>query len=127
MGLLHILALVVRNVLAGSLDGLVFGPELLDTDILVDGVALLLVLGMAFLSRGGLAQSLDSLGAFLLVLGHTDLLLLLLVLSVPQGDILGPALDARRAGNLFGRTDDGCSTIVTGSWGSKGHGCKEHG
>ena len=156
VGLLHILALVVGNILAGSLDGgphlvvavtpplkltillvfscafrlrigLIFCPELLDADILVDGVALLLILGVAFLSGGWLAESLDPLGALLLVLGHTDLLLLLLVHSVPQGDILGPALDAWR-GDLFGRrADHSCSTIVTRSWGSKGHGCKENG
>merc|ERR1719336_1358984 len=78
VGLRHVLALVVGNVLAGSLDGsphlvvamtpplvlavlfvlgralrlsvgLVLGPELLDADILVDGAALLDVVGGALL------------------------------------------------------------------------------
>merc|ERR550525_1519731 len=89
VGLLHVPALVVGNVLAGSLDGsphlvvamtsplvlavlfvlgcalglsvgLVLGPELLDADVLVDGAALLDVVGGALLPCGGLAQSLSS-------------------------------------------------------------------
>merc|ERR1712008_401812 len=133
MGLGNLLALIVGHVLAGALDGsphlvvavtpplklaillvlscafrlsvrLVLGSVLLDTDVLVGGVALLLILCMAFLSGGWLAKSLDSLGALLLVDRITDLLLLLLVLSVPQGHILRPALDAGR-GNLLGGTN----------------------
>merc|ERR1719153_1294479 len=125
MGLGDLLALIVGHVLAGSLDGsphlvvavtpplklaillvfscafrlsvrLVLGSVLLDADVLVNGIALLLILGMAFLSGGRLAESLDSLGALLLVDRLTDLLLLLLILSVPQGNILSPALDAGR-------------------------------
>merc|ERR1712233_293427 len=153
MGLGDLFALIVRHILAGSLDGgphlvvamtsplklaillvfscafrlgirLVLSSVLLDTHVLINSVALLLILGMAFLSGGRLAESLDSLGALLLVDRLPDLLLLLLILSVPQSDILGPALDAGR-GNLFGGTNHSCSTIVTGSWSSKGHGCKE--
>merc|ERR1719270_3056636 len=106
MGLLHVLALVVGNVLAGSLDGsphlvvamtpplvlavlfvlscalrlsvgLVLSPELLDADVLVDGAALLDVVGGALLPRGGLAQSLGSRLALLLVNRLAHLLLAL--------------------------------------------------
>merc|ERR1719331_2532444 len=155
MGLGNLLALVVGNVLAGSLNGgphlvvavapplvlaillvlgcafrlsvgLILRPKLLDADIFVDCGALLLILSMAFLSGGRLAQSLRSCAALLLIDRLTDLLLLLLILGVPQCDILSPALDAGR-GNLFGRTNHSSSTIVTSSWGSKGQGCKQHG
>merc|ERR550525_1856789 len=89
VGLLHVPALVIGNVLASSLDGsphlviamtpplvlavlfvlgrafglsvgLVLSPELLDADVLVDGAALLDVVGGALLPGGGLAQSLSS-------------------------------------------------------------------
>merc|ERR1712061_755539 len=115
VGLLHVPALVIGNVLASSLDGsphlvvamtpplvlavlfvlgrafglsvgLVLGPELLDADVLVDGGALL--------PRGGLAQSLGPRLALLLVNRLTDLLLALLVLCVPKRHVFCPTLDA---------------------------------
>merc|ERR1719266_1622798 len=96
MGLGNLLALVVGNVLAGSLNGgphlvvavapplvlaillvlscafrlsvgLILRPKLLDADIFVDCGALLLILSMAFLSGGRLAQSLRSCAALLLI------------------------------------------------------------
>merc|ERR1711963_147378 len=153
VGLLHVPALVIGNVLAGSLDGsthfvvamtpplvlavlfvlgcalglsvgLVLGPELLDADILVDGAALLDVVGGALLPRGGLAQSLGSRLALLLVNRLTHLLLALLVLCVPERHIFCPTLDAGRR-DLFCRTNMGGCAIVC-SWGAKGHGCKQH-
>merc|ERR1711884_213261 len=152
VGLLHVPALVVGNVLAGSLDrsphlvvamtpplvlavlfvlgrafglsvGLILGPELLDADILVDGGALLDVVGGALLPGGGLAQPLRSRLALLLVNRLTHLLLALLVLCVPKRHIFCPALDAGRR-DLFCRTNMGGRAIV-GSWGAKGHGCKQ--
>jgi len=88
VGLLHILALIIGNTLAGAVNGsphlvvaltlplvlaillvlrrafsfcirLVDRVVLLDTDILVDGVALFLVLGVALLSGRWLAESLQ--------------------------------------------------------------------
>merc|ERR1719319_1181062 len=108
MGLGHLLALVVGNILASSVNGsphlvissslplggalglsvwLVLGPVLLDTDVVVDGGALLLVLLVALLPRGGLAQPLGPGVALLLVHRVAHLLLLLLVLRIPQGHI----------------------------------------
>merc|ERR1711899_334726 len=113
VGLGHVPALVIGNVLAGSLDGsphlvvamtpplvlavlfvlgrafglsvgLILGPELLDADVLVDGAALLDVVGGALLPRGWLAQSLSSRLTLLLVNRLAHLLLALLVLRVPQ-------------------------------------------
>merc|ERR1719278_977708 len=111
MGLGHLLALVVGNVLASSINGsphlvialslplvlavllvlggalglsvrLVLGPVLLHTDVVVDGGALLLVLLVALLPCGGLAQPLGPGVALLLVHRGAHLLLLLLVLCV---------------------------------------------
>merc|ERR1711899_581520 len=125
VGLLHVPALVVGNVLAGSLDGsphlvvamtpplvlavlfvlgrafglsvgLILGPELLDADVLVNGAALLDVVGGALLPRGGLAQPLGSCLTLLLVNRLAYLLLALLVFRVPQRHVFCPTLDAGR-------------------------------
>merc|ERR1712209_132973 len=147
VGLLHVPALVIGNVLAGSLDGsphlvvamtpplvlavlfvlgralrlsvgLVLGPELLDADVLVDGAALLDVVGGTLLPSGGLAQSLGSRLTLLLVNRLAHLLLALLVLCVPKRHVFCPTLDAGRR-DLFCRTNMGGCAIVC-SWGGKG-------
>merc|ERR1712203_607767 len=65
---------------------------LLHTYILVHGVALLLIDCVALLSGGWLAQSLCLSPAHLLILCGAHLCLCLLVLCVPQGGVLCPAL-----------------------------------
>ena len=80
-------ALLFRNV--GTLL-VVSGPG---ADVLVDGGALLLVLLVALLPRGGLAQPLGPGVALLLVHRGAHLLLLLLVLCIPKGHILCPTVD----------------------------------
>merc|ERR1712012_1049291 len=89
------LVLAVLFVLGRALGlsvGLVLGPELLDADVLVDGAALLDVVGGALLPRSGLAQPLRSRLALLLVNRLAHLLLALLVLCVPKRHVFCPTL-----------------------------------
>merc|ERR1739836_309638 len=72
---------------------LVLRLVLVHTHTLVHGLAALLVHCLALLSGGGLAQPLVHGVADLLVVGDALLGLLLLVLGVPDGGVLGPALD----------------------------------
>jgi len=133
LGLGHLLALVVGVVLASSGDGhpdlvvavplplvltvllvlgralglgvrLILGLVFVHAHVLVHGGALLLIDGVALLSGGGLALSLKHGLADVVVLGDALLGLLLLVLRVPDGGVLGPALDASRPADLLGRT-----------------------
>merc|ERR1719411_1936015 len=133
LGLGHLLALVVGVVLASSGDGhpdlvvavplplvltillvlgralglgvrLVLGLVFVHTHVFVKGGALLLVDGVALLSGGGLTLSLKHGLTDVVVLGDALLGLLLLVLRVPDGGVLCPALDASRPADLLGRT-----------------------
>merc|ERR1712014_573004 len=114
LGLDHVLAAVVGVLFAGAGDG---SPDLVVAVALPLVLAVLLVLGgalglgvrlvlrlvlvhthtlvhgLALLSGGGLAQPLVHGVADLLVVGDALLGLLLLVLGVPDGGVLGPALD----------------------------------
>jgi len=120
LGLAHVLAVVVRILLAGPGDfspdlvvtvalpleltvllvlcgalslrvGFILGLELLNTDTFVDRGAALLIDGLALLPGGGLAQSLVHGVANLLIVGDALLGLLLLVLGVPHHAVLRPA------------------------------------
>merc|ERR1711945_44385 len=130
LGLGHILALIVGVALACSGDwcpdlvvsvalplvfavllvlGGAFGlcvrfilsSVLVNTHVLVNGLALLLIDCVALLSGCGLTLSLKSSFAHIVVLGHTLLGLGLLVGRVPDGGILCSALDT--TGDLLGR------------------------
>merc|ERR1711988_97263 len=125
LGLGHVLAGVVGVLFAGAGDGspdlvvavafplvltvllvlsaalrlrvrLVLGLVLVNTDALVHSVTALLVNRLALLSGGGLAEPLSDSLADLLVVGDALLCLLLLVLSVPHGGVLRPALHRPR-------------------------------
>ena len=114
VGFLDVLALVVGNILASSIDGsphlvvaltlplvlaillvlsgalrfgvgFVFCPVLLDADVLVDGGAFVGIFSGALLPCGGLAQSLGSGGTLLLVNRLANLFFTLLVFCIPQG------------------------------------------
>merc|ERR1712152_18769 len=90
------LVLAVLLVLGGALGlgvRLVLRLVLVHTHTLVHSVTALLVNRLALLSGGGLAQPLVHGVADLLVVGDALLGLLLLVLGVPDGGVLGPALD----------------------------------
>merc|ERR1719322_364955 len=133
LGLGHLLAFVVGVVLAGAGDGdpdlvvavslplvlavllvlgralrlgvrLVLGLVLVHADVLVDRGALLLVDGVALLSGGWLTLSLKHCLADVVILGDALLGLLLLVLGVPDGGVLGPALHAGGPAHLLGWT-----------------------
>merc|ERR1719232_794151 len=121
LGFGHLLALIVGIVLASSRDGnpdlvvpvtlplvlavllvqggalglgvrLVLRLVLVHTHVLVDGCTLLLIDGVALLSGGGLTLPLKHSLADVVMHSHTLLGLLLLVLGVPDGGVLRPAL-----------------------------------
>merc|ERR1719232_1412658 len=127
LGLCHLLALIVGIVLASSRNGhpdlvvpmtlplvlavllvqggalslgvrLVLRLVLVHTHVLVDGCTLFLIDGVALLSGGRLTLPLEHSLADVVMHSHTLLGLLLLVLGVPDGGVLRPALYA----SLFG-------------------------
>merc|ERR1712008_511032 len=89
------LELTVILVLCGALSlcvGHVLCLVLLHTHALVHRLALLLIDSAALLPGGGLAQSLSLIPTYLFILSCAHLSLHLLVLGVPQGDVLSPAI-----------------------------------
>jgi len=80
---------------------LILSSVLVNTHVLVNGLALLLIHCVALLSGCGLTLSLESSFAHIVVLGHTLLGFRFLVGRVPDGGILCSALNT--TGDLLGR------------------------
>merc|ERR1712106_336527 len=110
------LILTVILVLCGALSlcvGLVLCLVLLHAHALEHRLALLLIDGAAHLPGGGLAQSLCLSPAHLLILSGADLSLSLLVLGVPKGGVLSPALHGPSQGGCLHRIG-GLNTSILG-------------